>query len=118
MHRDNLTLSRRGDVFEVSMALLGKYYGYVPLPWVYGYMAYRRDGRDQFFEPLRYSPVTYLASLPVGLRLNRRHIVRYLAEWAWTPFRGIRRACEGSWTGRAVSGECAKSASASRGANT
>jgi glycosyltransferase involved in cell wall biosynthesis len=95
MHRDNLTLSRRGEVFEVSMALLGKYYGYVPLSWVYGYLAYRRDGRDQFFEPLRYSPVTYAASLPFGLRLNRRHIFRYLAEWAWTPLRGIRRACLG-----------------------
>ena len=92
MHRDNLTLSRHGEVLEVSMALLRKYYGYVPVSWVFGYLAYRRDGRDQFFEPLRYSPLTYAASLPFGLRLNRRYALRYLAEWAWTPVRGIRRA--------------------------
>jgi glycosyltransferase involved in cell wall biosynthesis len=92
MHRDNLTLSRRGEVFETSMALLEKHYGYVPLSWVFGYMSYRRDGRDQFFDPLRYSPLAYAASLPFGLSLNRSHAFRYLAEWASTPFRGIRRA--------------------------
>jgi glycosyltransferase involved in cell wall biosynthesis len=92
MHRGNLTLSRRGEVFDVSMALLGKYYGYVPFLWVFGYLAYKRDGRDQFFEPLRYYPWTYAASLPFGLSLNRGHAVRYFAEWAWTPFRGILRA--------------------------
>jgi len=93
MHRDNLTLSHRGEVFEVSMASLGKHYGYVPLSWVFGYLAYRKDGRDQFFQPLRYSPVTYAASLPYGLSLNRRHAVRYFVEWAWTPVRGVVRAC-------------------------
>jgi hypothetical protein len=93
MHRGNLTLSRRGEVFDVSMALLGKYYGYVPFLWVFGYLAYKRDGRDQFFEPIRYSPRTYVASLPFGLSLNRSHAARYFAEWAWTPFRGIVRAC-------------------------
>jgi|SRR5208283_3947302 len=98
MHRGNLTLSRRGEVFEVSMALLRKHYGYVPVPWVFGYLAYRRDGRDQFFEPLRYSPWTYVASLPFGLSLNRRHAVRYCAEWAWTPVRGIGRVCLRGWT--------------------
>jgi glycosyltransferase involved in cell wall biosynthesis len=93
MHRGNLTLSRRGEVFEVSMGLLRKYYSYVPLSWVFGYVAYQRDGRDQFFEPLRYSPLTYAASLPRGLSLNRRHPVRFLLEWMWTPLRGITRAC-------------------------
>jgi len=92
MHPDNLTLSRRGEVFDVSMALLRKYYGYVPFLWVFGCLAYRRDGRDQFFEPLRYSPRTYVASLPFGLSLNRGHAVRYFAEWACVPFRGILRA--------------------------
>jgi glycosyltransferase involved in cell wall biosynthesis len=92
MHRDNLTLSRRGEVFDVSMALLRKYYGYVPFLWVFGCLAYKRDGRDQFFDPIRYSPVTYAASLPFGLSLNRGHTARYFAEWAWTPFRGILRA--------------------------
>ncbi len=92
MHGDNLTLSRRGEVFEVSMALLGKYYGYVPLSWVFGHLAYRRDGRDQFFDPVRYSPLTYAASLPAGMWLNRRHAFRYLAEWVWTPIRGTWRA--------------------------
>jgi glycosyltransferase involved in cell wall biosynthesis len=93
MHRSNLTLSRRREVFEVTMELLARHYDYVPLPWVFGYLTYRRDSRDQFFEPLRYSPLIYAASLPFGLSLNLRHPVRYLAEWAWTLFRGTGRAC-------------------------
>ena len=98
MHRENLTLSRRGEVFDVSMALLRKYYGYVPFSWVFGRLAYRRDGRDQFFEPLRYSPWTYASNLLFGLSLNRSHAVRYFGEWAWAPLRGMLRAC---WRGLA-----------------
>jgi len=93
MHRANLTLTHRKEVFELTMELLAKHYGYVPLSWIYGYLAYQKDGRDQFFEPLRYSPLTYAASLPFGLSLNRRHPFRYVGEWAWTPIRGIGRAC-------------------------
>jgi glycosyltransferase involved in cell wall biosynthesis len=93
MHSDNLTLSRRGEVLEAGMKLLGEHYGYVPVSWIFGYLAYKKDGRDQFFEPLRYSPLTYAASLPFGLSMNRRRPVRYLREWVSTPLRGLSRAC-------------------------
>ena len=64
------------------MDLLKKHYGYIPLPWIFGYTTYRLDRRDQFFEPLRYSAWKYLASLPVGLWYNRRKPLRFFSEWA------------------------------------
>jgi glycosyltransferase involved in cell wall biosynthesis len=81
MHRANKSLGQRRQVFEESMAVLRRHYGYVPVNWVYGYLCYRLDGRDQFFEPLRHSPLAYLASLFVGAGHNRRHAARYAREW-------------------------------------
>lgn len=81
MHRDNITLGSRRRVFEENIAVLQRHYGYVPMNWVYSYLTYRRDGRDQFFEPLQHSVAAYLASLPAGLRYNYRHPWRYLREW-------------------------------------
>ncbi len=81
MHAENKTLGQRKTVFVESMALLSRHYGYVPLQWVYGYLAFLRDQRDQFFEPLRQSVATYLLALPMGLRFNYRHPFRYWAEW-------------------------------------
>jgi glycosyltransferase involved in cell wall biosynthesis len=90
MHAACLTLSCRKQVFEVTMALLKKHYGYIPLSWVFGYLSFQRDGRDQFFEPLRCSGLTYAASLPAGLSLNRAHSLRYLEDWVSTALRGLR----------------------------
>jgi len=73
------------------MSLLQRHYGYVPFSWVFGYTAYRIDGRDQFFEPLRPSVWKYLASLPVGLSINRRKPFRFLKEWLKAPWDAIRR---------------------------
>jgi hypothetical protein len=81
MHRDNKSLGSRAKVFEENIAVLRRHYGYVPLNWVYGYLSYLRDGRDQFFEPLQHSPAAYLAALPAGLRYNYRRPWRYLREW-------------------------------------
>jgi len=81
MHRDNKTLGSRNGVFEENIGLLKQHYGYVPVNWVYGYLAYQRDGRDQFFEPLRHSAAMYLSSLPAGIRYNWHHPWRYLREW-------------------------------------
>ncbi len=82
MHRKNKTLGSRRAVFEENIDVLHRHYGYVPLNWVYGYLAYRRDGRDQFFEPLRHSAGAFLMSLPEGLKYNRKHPLRYAREWA------------------------------------
>jgi hypothetical protein len=81
MHRENKTLGQRRTVFLESIALLAQHYGYVPLRWVYGYLSFRRDQRDQFFTPLRHSVATYLLALPVGMRYNYRHPFRFGVEW-------------------------------------
>lgn len=91
MHRGALTFSERRVVFHASMTLLQRHYSYVPLPWIFGYTAYRIDRRDQFFETLQPSVWKYLAAFPVGLWWNRRRPFRFLAEWMAAPFRYLRR---------------------------
>ncbi len=91
MHVAADTLHKRDDIFRTSMGLLKRHYGYVPLPWVFGYTAYLADGRDQFFEPLRPSFRVYLASLPAGFRYNPKRRLRFLGEWLAAPWKGIAR---------------------------
>jgi glycosyltransferase involved in cell wall biosynthesis len=81
MHPNNLSFRLRDVVFVESIALLKRRFGYVPLNWIYGEMQYSRDRRDQFFEPLQLSLLTFLACLPVGLCYNYRHPIKYLAEY-------------------------------------
>lgn len=82
MHRETKTLGARRAVFEENFQLLQREFGYVPFSWVYSYTCYRADGRDQFFEPLAPSMGKYAASLPVGLRYNWRHPLRYVRDWS------------------------------------
>ena len=82
MHPGNKSLGQRRQVFEESIRLLRRHFGFVPVSWIYGYLSYLRDGRDQYFQPLRHSPLTYLASLPVGSCYNYKHVWRYWREWA------------------------------------
>jgi glycosyltransferase involved in cell wall biosynthesis len=91
VHVGSKTICERNAVFHSSMGLLKQHYGYVPFPWVFGYTAYCMDGRDQFFEPLRPSLPKYVASLPMGLRLNPTRPFRFLGEWCGAPFGSIRR---------------------------
>ena len=91
IHTGSLTINQRTRVFQASMALLQRHYGYVPFQWIFGYTAYRIDGRDQFFQPLRPSVWKYLASLPVGLWTNRRKPLRFLGEWIAAPFRSWKK---------------------------
>ncbi len=92
MHRGNKSLGRREEVFRETFAVLRKHYGYVPFRWIYAYLCFRADHRDQFFEPLEPSIMAYMRSLPVGLWMNRPKAIRYLAEWfkvmSWA---GLRR---------------------------
>lgn len=92
IHGGSKTIYERNQVFQNSMALLSRHYGYVPFSWVFGYTALRMDGRDQFFEPLRPSLSKYFASLPAGLRLNPSRPWRFLAEWVTAPLGYVRRA--------------------------
>jgi glycosyltransferase involved in cell wall biosynthesis len=57
MHQGAKTIYERDSVFQASMDLLKRHYGYIPLPW------------------------KYLASLPVGLWYNRRKPIRFMGEW-------------------------------------
>jgi len=90
MHRGAKTLKEREGVFQVSMDLLRRHYGYVPFQWVFGYTAYRMDGRDQVLEPLAPTFRKYLASLPAGLRMNPHRRLRFLREWIAAPMRKLR----------------------------
>jgi glycosyltransferase involved in cell wall biosynthesis len=89
MHTGAKTIYEREAVFQASMDLLKRHYGYIPLPWVFGYTTWRRDGRDQFFEPLRPTIRNYFASLPMGFRLNPTARFRFLAEWMAAPLRKL-----------------------------
>ena len=82
MHQANKTLGQREGVFRETFQVLKRDCGYVPFPWIYAYLCYRADARDQFFEPLRPSVLRYLQSLPVGLWTNSGRMGRYTAEWA------------------------------------
>jgi len=91
MHTGAKTIYERDLVFQASMDLLRRHYGYVPLPWIFGYASWQRDGRDQFFEPLRPTVRNYLAALPLGLRINKRRRARFLGEWLAAPLRKLLR---------------------------
>lgn len=82
MHPGNKSLGQRRQAFQESIRLLRRHFGFVPVSWIYGYLSFLRDGRDQYFQPLRHSVLTYLASLPVGSCYNYRHIWRYWRDWA------------------------------------
>jgi glycosyltransferase involved in cell wall biosynthesis len=91
IHDGSLTIYDRTRMFHASMGLLRRHYGYVPFQWVFGYTAYRIDKRDQFFQPLQPSVWKYLASLPVGLWINRRKPLRFFGEWIAMGWKGLRR---------------------------
>ena len=91
MHPGAKTIYEREAVFQASMDILRRHYGYVPLPWVFGYASWRRDGRDQFFEPLRPTLGSYLASLPLGLRINAARRLRFVGEWLAAPLQKLLR---------------------------
>ena len=95
IHSGSKTLYERREVFEASMSLLLRHYGYVPLPWIVGYTAFRMDGRDQFFETLEYTPWKYLASLPVGLTYNWRRPLHFFGEWFGKGARELVRRAAG-----------------------
>jgi glycosyltransferase involved in cell wall biosynthesis len=92
MHAANKSLGRKKGVFEETFRVLHQHYGYVPFSWVYSYLCFLADGRDQFYEPIQPSLARYAASLPRGLALNRGAMVRYLGEWSGAmTWRGFQR---------------------------
>jgi glycosyltransferase involved in cell wall biosynthesis len=97
MHSANKSLGRKKEVFEETFQVLRRNYGYVPFSWVYSYLCFTADGRDQFFEPLQPSLPRYAKSLPRGLALNRGAMGRYLAEWFGVmTWKGLQRRLGGA----------------------
>lgn len=91
MHASNKTFSQRRTGLQEAIVLQRRHYGYAPLQSVYSYCAYRVDGRDQFFQPLRRSVLAFGLSLPYGVAVNRGMRRRFLREWtAWITLRGLR----------------------------
>lgn len=91
MHASNLTLGQRGQVLEESVALLRRTIGYIPVRWVYGWMTYREQPSDQFFDVPPRSPWRYLRTLWLGMKWNKGQMGRYAGEWmqglrAYRPF--------------------------------
>jgi len=81
MHLTNKSLGQRKTALTETIGLMRRHFGYVPVNWVFGYLSYLRDGRDQFFETTTPSPGVYLASLPVGSYYNWQKLGRYWREW-------------------------------------
>jgi glycosyltransferase involved in cell wall biosynthesis len=81
MHEANKSLGQRQQMFQEAMQVLRRHYRYIPVNWVYGYLSFLRDGRDQYFKPLRHSVPVYAGSLLAGTYYNWRHPWRYWREW-------------------------------------
>ncbi|MGB9612543.1 MAG: glycosyltransferase family 2 protein [Bryobacteraceae bacterium] len=95
MRRGSKTLGERKQVFREAIRVVKRHYGYAPFEWVYCYTAFLVDHRDQFFEPLAPSVTKLLASLPVGLWINRSRPWRFLGEWGkWLNLRSALRHCD------------------------
>jgi glycosyltransferase involved in cell wall biosynthesis len=92
MHRANKSLGQKELMFEESIELLRRHFGYVPVQWIYGRAAHREQGTDQFFEPIRRSPAAYLRALAEGWSMNRLSRGRYVREWFAIAARGVLRA--------------------------
>jgi glycosyltransferase involved in cell wall biosynthesis len=82
MYLPNKTLGLRHKAFHETFRILKRHYGYIPFTYIYAYLCFRADGRDQFFEPFQPSAWRYLQSLPFGLVMNRAAIFKYLSEWS------------------------------------
>jgi glycosyltransferase involved in cell wall biosynthesis len=101
MHSENKTLSDRSRVFREGFLILRRYYGYIPFHWIHSYISYRRDKRDQYYEPLQPTILNYLLSLPIGLAYNWRHGLRYFGEWLGViNYAAAIRSWQRSWLGR------------------
>jgi glycosyltransferase involved in cell wall biosynthesis len=92
MHRANKSLGQPSTVFAETFQILRRHYAYVPFRWVYASECHRADGRDRFFEPPKYSILSYLKSLPAGLSVNPGSRLRYAMEWL--RFANLRRLRE------------------------
>jgi glycosyltransferase involved in cell wall biosynthesis len=95
MYRENKTVSKRRQVYEEIIRVVGTHYGFVPYDWIYGFAAYLVDGKDQIFEVSRPSMSKQLFALALGSAVNRRHLVRFWNEWRTRT--GLGQKFTGRW---------------------
>jgi len=81
MHPLNKTLGFRREVYEETMAVLRRNYGYVPFEWVYGYASFLIDRKDQYFETSARTPLKVLLSLLLGIFRNPARPLRFIRDW-------------------------------------
>jgi glycosyltransferase involved in cell wall biosynthesis len=81
MHAGNKSLRDRSIMFREGMHVLKQHFGYIPFHWIYSHICFRLDKRDQFYESLNPSLISYCLSLPVGLYRNLPHVPTYCREW-------------------------------------
>jgi glycosyltransferase involved in cell wall biosynthesis len=92
MHLGNKSLRDRRAMFREGMSVLKRHFGYIPFHWIYSYVCYKLDKRDQFYNSLDPSVLSYCLSLPIGLRYNYRHMTAYSTEWLRVmSYQGLRR---------------------------
>jgi glycosyltransferase involved in cell wall biosynthesis len=81
MHSRNKTLGSRREVYEETMRVLRRNYGYVPFEWVYGYTSFLIDRKDQYFETSQRTPLKVLLSLILGVFRNPWRPLRFIRDW-------------------------------------
>jgi glycosyltransferase involved in cell wall biosynthesis len=103
MHLENKTLRQRQQGFREAISALRLHCGYVPFGWLHSYVAFRLDGRDQFFQPLRPSFTKYLLAGLYGIGVNWRRPLRFLREWAGVmSLPAFVRRWNDTWMGRCL----------------
>jgi glycosyltransferase involved in cell wall biosynthesis len=81
LHRDNKTLSKRQQIYQEIIRVVGTHYGYVPYEWIYGYASYLCDKKDQILTTGPPSVYKHLLSFLLGCRYNYRSIAHFCQEW-------------------------------------
>jgi glycosyltransferase involved in cell wall biosynthesis len=83
LHKANKTLGQPRPAVEETIALLERHFGYVPLQWICRYCSLLLREKE-IYPPRKGLPSIASLSLclPVGMLMNRRHILRYLTEWS------------------------------------
>jgi glycosyltransferase involved in cell wall biosynthesis len=81
LHRSSKSLGRAEPALAEAVALLQRRCGYVPVPWVYRLSRAIVGEKTEFALFERRSLQSYLVSLPLGLKHNRRRPLRYAIEW-------------------------------------
>jgi len=79
-------------MFEESIGLLLRHYGYVPVQWVYGYVSFLAERRGSFFHAVAAvgGGISGGAESGGGEQVQLGKALRYWGEWVGTAAGGVR----------------------------